>query len=127
LAFEKIFEEVMLKQRRSELDLYKLLAKDDAFKVAMQQSLRQVGSIRNNMGHAPKNWGPTEDTGQKACTYILYRYHTTFGCVSHIFDFNFSASKIVGYSRDDFSEIFREFQSFNRKLFSRTFFIKEML
>ena len=42
LAFEKIFEEVMLKHRRSELELYRLLANDSAFKVAMQQSLRQI-------------------------------------------------------------------------------------
>ena len=42
LAFEKIFEEVMLKQRKNEIDLYKLLAKDGAFKSAMQQSLRSM-------------------------------------------------------------------------------------
>ncbi|WP_419596402.1 hypothetical protein [Thiolapillus sp.] len=42
LAFEKIFEEVMLKNRRNELDLYKLLSSDAAFKTAMQQSLRQL-------------------------------------------------------------------------------------
>lgn len=42
IAFDKIFEEVMLNNRRSELDLYKLLADDDAFKVAMQQSLKRV-------------------------------------------------------------------------------------
>ena len=42
LAFQKIFEDVMLKNRRNELDLYKLLASDSAFKVAMQQSLRRL-------------------------------------------------------------------------------------
>jgi len=42
LAFEKIFEEVMLKNRRNELELYKLLANDAAFKAAMQQSLRRM-------------------------------------------------------------------------------------
>lgn len=42
LAFEKIFEEVMLKSRRNELELYKLLANDAAFKASMQQSLRQM-------------------------------------------------------------------------------------
>ncbi|SDK62702.1 type I restriction endonuclease subunit R [Microbulbifer yueqingensis] len=42
LAFQKIFEEVMLKQRRNELELYSLLAKDSAFKAAMQQSLRGI-------------------------------------------------------------------------------------
>lgn len=42
LAFEKIFEEVMLKNRRNEMELYKLLATDPAFKSAMQQSLRQM-------------------------------------------------------------------------------------
>ena len=45
LAFGKIFEEVMLKKnRRNELDLYKLLSTDAAFKAAMQQSLRQLVS-----------------------------------------------------------------------------------
>ncbi len=39
LAFEKIFEDVILKNRRNEL---KLLANDPAFKTAMQQSLRQM-------------------------------------------------------------------------------------
>ncbi|BBO91031.1 type I restriction endonuclease subunit R [Desulfosarcina ovata] len=42
LAFEKIFEEVMLKNRRTEMELYKLLANDAAFKAAMQQSLQRV-------------------------------------------------------------------------------------
>ena len=42
LAFEKIFEEVMLEKRRNELELYKLLASDGAFKAAMQQSLQEV-------------------------------------------------------------------------------------
>jgi len=42
LAFEKIFEDVILKNRRNELELYKLLANDAAFKAAMQQSLRQM-------------------------------------------------------------------------------------
>jgi len=42
LAFQKIFEDVILKKRRNELELYKLLASDAAFKSAMQQSLRQI-------------------------------------------------------------------------------------
>ncbi|MGZ4993174.1 MAG: hypothetical protein ACXV79_03335 [Methylobacter sp.] len=42
LAFEKIFEDVMLKNRRNEQDLYKLLANDMAFKASMQQSLRRM-------------------------------------------------------------------------------------
>ena len=42
LAFEKIFEEVILKNRRNELELYKLLANDAAFKAAMQQSLQRL-------------------------------------------------------------------------------------
>jgi len=42
IAFTKIFEEVVLQNRRNELELYKLLADDDAFKAAMQQSLKQV-------------------------------------------------------------------------------------
>lgn len=42
LAFEKIFEEVMLRNRRNEMELYKLLTGDDAFRAAMQESLRQM-------------------------------------------------------------------------------------
>jgi type I restriction enzyme R subunit len=42
LAFQKIFDDVMLTKRRNELELYKLLASDMAFKAAMQQSLRQI-------------------------------------------------------------------------------------
>lgn len=34
LAFKKMLEEVMSQQRRQELELYKLYAKDDAFKQA---------------------------------------------------------------------------------------------
>lgn len=42
IAFARIFEEVMLKNRKNELELYKLLAHDEAFKSAMQQSLQRV-------------------------------------------------------------------------------------
>ncbi|MCD4721806.1 MAG: DEAD/DEAH box helicase family protein [Desulfobacula sp.] len=42
LAFQKIFEDVMLKKRRNELELYKLLASDVAFKAAMQHSLQHI-------------------------------------------------------------------------------------
>ena len=42
IAFKKIFDEVMAKQRKSELDLYRLVAKDDAFKLAMQETLKRI-------------------------------------------------------------------------------------
>lgn len=42
IAFRKMFDDVMSKQRKDELDLYRLLAKDDAFKAAMQDTLRRV-------------------------------------------------------------------------------------
>ena len=42
IAFKKIFDDVMSKQRKSELDLYRLIAKDDAFKVAMQDTLKRI-------------------------------------------------------------------------------------
>jgi len=32
----------MSKQRKSELDLYRLIAKDDAFKIAMQDTLKRI-------------------------------------------------------------------------------------
>jgi type I restriction enzyme R subunit len=42
IAFRKIFDEVMAKQRKSELDLYRLVAKDEAFKSAMQDTLKRI-------------------------------------------------------------------------------------
>lgn len=45
IAFKKIFDEVMAKQRRTELDLYRLISKDEAFKVAMQETLKRMLSI----------------------------------------------------------------------------------
>ncbi|MDO8844902.1 hypothetical protein [Methylicorpusculum sp.] len=42
LAFEKKFEDVMLKSQRNGLELYKRRTNDPAFKAAMQQSLRQM-------------------------------------------------------------------------------------
>ena len=41
LAFTKIFEEVMLANRRKELELYKLLNGDESFRAAMKQSLQR--------------------------------------------------------------------------------------
>lgn len=45
IAFMRIFDDVMAKQRKSELDLYRLLAKDESFKAAMQDTLRRVLSV----------------------------------------------------------------------------------
>jgi type I restriction enzyme R subunit len=42
IAFKRIFDEVMAKQRKSELDLYRLVAKDEAFKLAMQDTLKRI-------------------------------------------------------------------------------------
>ncbi len=42
IAFRKIFEDVMAKQRKNELDLYRLISKDDAFKLAMQETLKRI-------------------------------------------------------------------------------------
>ena len=42
IAFKRIFEEVMAKQRKNELDLYRLMAKDDAFKVALQDTIKRM-------------------------------------------------------------------------------------
>ena len=42
IAFKKIFDDIMSKQRKSELDLYRLIAKDDAFKIAMQETLKRI-------------------------------------------------------------------------------------
>jgi len=42
LAFKKILEEVMSQQRRQELELYKLYAKDDAFRQAFFNTMLQM-------------------------------------------------------------------------------------
>lgn len=42
IAFKKIFDDVMSKQRKSELDLYRLIAQDEAFKIAMQDTLKRI-------------------------------------------------------------------------------------
>ena len=42
LAYRKIFEDVMLKQRRTEMELYKKVAEDETFKIAMQEALKRI-------------------------------------------------------------------------------------
>ena len=42
IAFNKIFDEVMGKQRKNELELYRLLSQDESFKVAMQDTLKKL-------------------------------------------------------------------------------------
>ncbi|SFV50546.1 Type I restriction-modification system, restriction subunit R [hydrothermal vent metagenome] len=42
LAYAKIFSEVMQQQRRNELELYKKVAQDDAFKQAMQDTIKRL-------------------------------------------------------------------------------------
>lgn len=42
LAYARIFDDVMGKQRRNELELYRLLSKDDAFKLAMQDTIKRI-------------------------------------------------------------------------------------
>jgi len=42
LAYVKIFSEVMQQQRRNELELYKKIAQDDAFKQAMQDTIKRL-------------------------------------------------------------------------------------
>lgn len=42
LAFNKMFDEVMGKQRRTELDLYRLLSQDASFKIAMKDTLKRM-------------------------------------------------------------------------------------
>jgi type I restriction enzyme R subunit len=37
-----MFEDVMSKERKNELDLYRLIAKDDAFRMAMLDTLKRV-------------------------------------------------------------------------------------
>ena len=50
LAYKKIFDEVMLEQRRKELELYKKTARDDEFKQGMLDTLRRVLEVLDS-GH----------------------------------------------------------------------------
>lgn len=45
LAFQKILDDVMSKQRKQELDLYRLYAKDDAFKTAFYDTMKRMTSV----------------------------------------------------------------------------------
>jgi len=45
LAFQKILDEVMSKKRKQELDLYRLYAKDDAFKIAFFDTMKRMPSV----------------------------------------------------------------------------------
>ncbi|MCB0728858.1 MAG: type I restriction endonuclease subunit R, partial [Ignavibacteriae bacterium] len=42
IAFNKIFDEVMGKQRKNELDLYRLISQDESFKSAMQDTIKRI-------------------------------------------------------------------------------------
>jgi type I restriction enzyme R subunit len=42
IAFKQIFGEVMTSNRKNELDLYRLIAKDDSFRMAMLDTLKRV-------------------------------------------------------------------------------------
>jgi len=52
LAFEKMLQEVMLKRRKEELELYKLFASDPAFKSAWSQSIKST--LTRNLDGRPK-------------------------------------------------------------------------
>jgi type I restriction enzyme R subunit len=47
LAFKRILDEVMSKQRKQELDLYRLYAKDDVFKQAFFDTMKRMASTTN--------------------------------------------------------------------------------
>ena len=42
IAFNRIFDEVMAQQRRTELDLYRMLSSDDSFRLAMMDTLKRI-------------------------------------------------------------------------------------
>lgn len=46
LAFYKIFDDVMAKQRKNELDLYRLIAKDDSFKQAFIDTMKRMVAVQ---------------------------------------------------------------------------------
>lgn len=53
LALEKMLQDVMLKRRKEELELYKLFATDPAFKAAWSQSIQQM--LNPNRGNRPSS------------------------------------------------------------------------
>lgn len=53
LALEKMLQDVMLKRRKEELELYKLFATDPAFKAAWSQSIQQM--LNPNKGNRPSS------------------------------------------------------------------------
>lgn len=42
IAFNKIFDDVISKHRKTELDLYRLLSQDESFRIAMQDTLKRI-------------------------------------------------------------------------------------
>ena len=52
LALEKMLQDVMLKRRKDELELYKLFASDPAFKAAWSQNIEQV--LKKNLDNRPR-------------------------------------------------------------------------
>jgi type I restriction enzyme, R subunit len=42
IAFSKIFDDIMGKQRKNELDLYRLVSQDEGFKIAMQDTIKRM-------------------------------------------------------------------------------------
>lgn len=51
LALDKMLQDVMLKRRKEELELYKLFASDPAFKMAWSQNIEQM--LNGRQGHRP--------------------------------------------------------------------------
>jgi type I restriction enzyme R subunit len=47
MAFNKIFDDVMGKQRKNELDLYRLISQDEVFKIAMQDTIKRILGVDN--------------------------------------------------------------------------------
>jgi type I restriction enzyme R subunit len=46
IAFDKIFDDVMSKHRKNELDLYRLISKDDAFRKAMLDTIKRMLDLK---------------------------------------------------------------------------------
>lgn len=45
IAFKRMFDEVIARQRKTELDLYRKVTNDEAFKVALQDTVRRILSL----------------------------------------------------------------------------------
>ncbi len=71
IAFGKIFDDVMGKQRKNELDLYRLIAQDEGFKIAMQDTIKIMLSPHSNVNFTKYNQRSVWWLNAELCSIVL--------------------------------------------------------